>query len=188
MNKISLEEYVYEPNGTRKDEWRQIILDAMQSGSYGRIKMLKECNYNPDEVIKRTYDGYLAECKVLNHLRKANPDQKWSFVSEDAGYFLIDCKTISDKPDLTNGEITIEVKRIKKKADNIYYIDKDYKNNDEFWAHVAHNANYLIIVDSISERKCIIISRQDLDNMKSYPNPWHPEKTTWEITGDIMEL
>jgi len=185
---LDCRKYQNEPNGTRKDEIRQIILDAMLSGSYGRKKMLKECNNDPDEVIKRTYKGFETECKVLKHLQEKNPEQGWHFIDPYAGYFKLDCETITNDPDLINSfGTTVEVKRTKLK-EGIFYFDKDLNDNDKFWHYVAHDADYLVIVDSTSESKCIIITKEDLNKMKCYQNPWHKEKMTWEITGDIREL
>lgn len=150
MKAIKFIDYLNEPNGARKEQWKQNILDALKTGPKGDETMLKWANNDVDKIMKRHYDAYLVELAVLNHLQKKNPDQIWKFVDEYADSFKLSRK-VDNEPDLVNNTgITVEVKNKKiyfhdncKKV----YFDSFWKTVELAWQRQFHDADYVIIYD-----------------------------------------
>ena len=181
MEKIKLSDY-FKLTDERKKEIKQNILDNYKSLPKGLKISIAASNYDLDKIFNRTYNGYLAELKVLKHLQEKNPTQDWHFINDDAGYYYL-TEAPGNAPDLINNEgITIEVKNYIIYNNTVYFISL-YRDFDKLWAGMFHNADYLAIIDNNTVYICD--KETFKNNVITEPNNFDPTyKTNWILTVD----
>lgn len=187
MEKISFVEWEYEPEGQRKDKWRKAILKTLIAQKGYEITF-HDSSYDLDKVMAMFCKGFRAETAVLEHLQSMNQNCNWRFVSEDAGYFVLD-KAPDNKPDLTNDKKeTVEVKGYKIYGDRVYFVS--YLNDPaRFWKEVIHGASALIVYDENLKKAGIIRDYQFWSHYTCEINNKNPNKTTWILTlTDIKQI
>lgn len=175
---INLEQYVNEFTEAQKSEIDNFILRNYESLPKGLKISFKTSNMNVREVLMRTYCGYMAEKRVLEHLQQLNPDQDWHFIDNKAGYYHLEYRP-NNQPDLINNKgITVEVKNYIVYIDKVYFICF-YQDIDKLWASMFHNADYVVIV--YQDKMYLIDKQYFIDNTITYPNNFDSNKTTWEL-------
>lgn len=175
---INLEQYVNEYTEAQKNEIDNFILKNYESLPKGLKISFKARNMNIREVLMRTYYGYKAEKRVLEHLQQLNPNQDWHFIDSKAGYYHLEYRP-NNQPDLINNKgITVEVKNYIVYIDKVYFICL-YQDIDKLWAGMFHNADYVVI--TYQDKMYLIDKQYFIDNVISYPNNFDPVKTTWEL-------
>lgn len=184
LDRIKLEDYQNEPNGARKDFWRDNIKEYFKQAPEGQKTSLKEANNEIDKVVNNTYYGYKGELMVLNYLKEHYPSSNWHFVSPDAGYFVLG--PTQNEPDLTNDLVTLEVKSYTIYSDTVY-IKCKYKQLDDLWAKKFHSADILAIIDQ-SRKAIAFVSRHYFNThvicyWNSYIKKW-----TWELQLDKIDF
>lgn len=181
LKKISLETYQNEPNGARKELWKQNILEALKDAPNGSKKHFKSANNDVDVVMRQMYASFLAEKAVLAHLQKMMPDQNWRFVDPDsAGYYLM-YYIVTNKPDLINDAgITVEVKNTTIYNDKIYFTTP-MKTIDGFWEKKLHAPNYVVVYD---RGYAICLTKDDIINNIIEEMPAKDDQVTYVIRID----
>mgnify|MGYP003311098673 CR=1 FL=1 len=115
MYKIDMERYMNGNDADYNSEAIKSIEDAYTKGTMhpSNVIFYKQCDYKAHEMIRRTYNAYLAEKSVLDWLKREEPNAKWQFacLPSEVGMFLVDFTGTANRPDLINRwNETIEVK------------------------------------------------------------------------------
>lgn len=111
MTDFKLEDYFKLSESEKQILNKQIAEFIITQGNKGlQISFTYNNKGNVENLIKVTYDGYLAELCALEHLKQSNPTANFKFIDNEAGYFKF-TKSPTNLPDIIDESgYTYEVK------------------------------------------------------------------------------
>ena len=100
MTDFKLEDYFKLSESEKQILNKQIEDFIITQGNKGLyISLTYNAKGKVENLIKATYDGYLAELCALEHLRQFNPTASFKFIDNEAGYFKF-TKSPTNSPDI----------------------------------------------------------------------------------------
>ena len=170
MTDFKLEDYFKLSESEKLALNKRIEEFIVTQGNKGlQIALKHEAKGNVENLIKATYDGYLAELCALEHLRQSNPIIKFKFIDDEAGYFKFTNKS-TNSPDLIDefGN-TYEIKCYKW-YNNKIYINGYQHTIDELISKFFHNADNIIFINKDRTHGFILTQQELKDKLKLIPN------------------
>jgi hypothetical protein len=182
MEKISYIEYSYEPEGERKNIWKQKINHTLFSSSKGYKISYYDNNGDINKIMANFAKGSRAEETIRQYLNKVNPDRTFNYADpEAAGYFIV-----GKKPDNKHDLESSFGEKVEVKGYNIYngqyvYFTTRLSTPERFWKEVIHNADALIVYDEKTKLGGILRKEDFLTSYEILPNNWFTTATTWKL-------